>query len=173
MAINRLVIVGCGAAKQDDRSKAKDLYTSTYFRKKREYAETVGDAWLILSAQHGLLHPNQEVDPYDTTIGDLTDSQLDELAHSVGMTLIDYIATLFGRSSEQNQIIVLAGRSYINPLKEREAFSAGIGETFVYPLQQNNLGGIGEQMAWLGDRIDAHACEQTQLPIEASGGMEQ
>jgi len=166
MAINRLVIVGCGAAKQDHRTKAKGLYTSTYFKKKREYAETVGDAWLILSAEHGLVHPEQPIDPYDTTIGDLTDSQLDELAHSVGMTLIDYIANLVSKNTRPTEIIVLAGRSYINPLKSREAFSAGIDETVLYPFQQNNLGGIGEQMAWLGDRTDAHACEQTQLLIE-------
>ena len=173
MAINRLVIVGCGAAKQDHRSKAKDLYTSTYFKKKREYAETVGTRWLILSAEHGLIKPDRDIAPYDTRITDLCEDELDEFAHRIGMALIDHVATLITIGVEITEIVVLAGRSYINPLKEREAFSAGIDETVVYPFQQNNLGGIGEQMAWLGDRIDAHACEQTQLPIEASGGMEQ
>ena len=35
-----LVVVGCGAAKRDEPTVAKDLYTSTYFQKKREFASS-------------------------------------------------------------------------------------------------------------------------------------
>jgi hypothetical protein len=37
---------------------AKDAYTGSFFRRNREYAETFGDDWAILSAKHGLVAPN-------------------------------------------------------------------------------------------------------------------
>ena len=118
-----LVVVGCGAAKRDGPTVAKDLYTSTYFQKKREFAEQRGDFWQILSAEHGLISPELEVAPYDTTISDLTDGELDQLAHEVGMDLIDWMAAHEIDGETVDEIIVLAGKSYIDPLREREAFA--------------------------------------------------
>ena len=164
-----LVVVGCGAAKRDGPTVAKDLYTSTYFQKKREFAEQRGDFWQILSAEHGLISPELEVAPYDTTISDLTDGELDQLAHEVGMDLIDWMAAHEIDGETVDEIIVLAGKSYIDPLREREAFAAGIDERVSYPLQENDLGGIGEQMAWLGDRAAAGG-EQSKLVTD--GGTE-
>jgi len=99
-----LVLVGCGKAKRDPEDpvdlheavvgpdekvrkhgpsgpawRAEDLYTSTYFSAKREFAETVtqwasgrdGWPWSILSAEHDVLPPWKPVPPYDTTIDDL------------------------------------------------------------------------------------------------------
>jgi len=152
-----LVIVGCGAAKQDSPAPARDLYTSTYFQKKREYAEVVGDEWAILSAEHGLVIPDEELEPYETSIDDLGDEELDQLAHEVGMDLIDWVhweLTQYSQS-EVDRIVVLAGKRYIEPLRSRETFHAGIEEEVVFPLQQNDLGGIGEQMGWLKERVEA------------------
>ena len=168
----RLVIVGCGAAKQDDPAPAKDLYTSTYFAKKREYAVELGDFWAVLSAEHGLIEPTAEIAPYDTTISDLDEDDLGELAHSVGIGLIDWVAHLAGSGVTVDEIVVLAGRSYIHPLKEREAFAAGIEAPVVYPLQQNNLGGIGEQMAWLSDRISSTNTTQQRLVPDGGERLE-
>ncbi|MFD1601002.1 hypothetical protein ACFSBX_18875, partial [Halobellus rarus] len=83
---------------------------------------------------------------------------------------------------EIEEIIVLAGRSYLDPLREREAFSAGIDPTVTFPLQTNDLGGIGEQMGWLSERIAAESAEQTRLvadggeyrhPLEDIDGLEE
>ncbi|WP_158589369.1 DUF6884 domain-containing protein [Halococcus sp. IIIV-5B] len=49
------VYVGYGAKKQDSEAYAYNLYTSSYFQKKREYAELVGDSWSVLSALYGSL----------------------------------------------------------------------------------------------------------------------
>lgn len=159
-----LVIVGCGAAKRDEVAPAKNLYTSTYFHKKREFAEQRGDFWQILSAEHGLLSPELEIPPYDTTITDLTDAELDQLAHEVGVDLIDWVAAHEICGETVSEIIILAGKSYIEPLREREAFAAGIDERVSYPLQENDLGGIGEQMAWLGDRTSPGGEQSTLIP---------
>jgi hypothetical protein len=168
-----LVIVGCGAAKRDrtlvpgklrvKRYPAKDLYTSTYFAKKREYAEVVGDQWMILSAHHALLPPDEKIKPYDRSVDDLDDDQLDRWAHQVGMTLIEWVSWVRGEGLDIEKIVVLAGSRYLEPLRERDVFSAGVEERVEYPLQQNNLGGIGEQMAWLGDRVEAESAEQQTL----------
>jgi hypothetical protein len=162
-----LVIVGCGSAKRDNRGRrvpARDLYTSTYFEKKRDYAESVGDEWMILSAKHGLIAPESKFSTYDTSIDDLGGDELDALAHQVGMTLIDWAA--YGGDVER--VAVLAGKRYLQPLRMRDAFSAGVSARVVYPLQQNDLGGIGEQMAWLGERADAADHQQVRL-TEVSG----
>lgn len=174
-----LVIVGCGSAKQDrelepgtlrmKRYPAKELYTSTYFQKKREYAEVVGDQWAILSAHHGILPPDEEVKPYDRSIDDLDDDQLHRLAHQVGMTLIEWVAWEHGEGRPVGRVVVLAGKRYLDPLRERDAFSAGISAHVVFPFQQNQLGGIGEQMAWLGNRVEAAQSEQRPL-VDAAGG---
>jgi len=174
----KYVIVGCGSAKRDrelvpgklrvKRYPAKDLYTSTYFKKKREYAETVGDQWMILSALHGLIPPGEKIKPYNVSIDDLDDDRLDNLAHRVGMTLIEWVSWEQQKNNVVEEIVVLAGRKYVEPLREREAFDAGIEPRVTFPLQQNDLGGIGEQMGWLNGRVKAENHEQTALV--ADGG---
>ncbi|WP_134672653.1 DUF6884 domain-containing protein [Halorussus marinus] len=177
----RFVIVGCGSAKRDrelepgtlfeKRWPARDLYTSNYFGLKREYAEERGDQWMILSALHGLIPPTEEIKPYDVTIDDLDDARLDQLAHRVGMTLIEWVEWECNEGNEVEEIAVLAGRKYLDPLRERDAFSAGIGPRVVFPLQQADLGGIGEQMHWLKERVEASQQKQTTLVTD--GGRDQ
>jgi len=161
----RFVLVGCGAAKRDGSQgqtyPAEELYTSTYFQKKREYAEKRGDQWMILSAEHGLVPPTAELRPYETSIDDLDEDGVDQLAHEVGIELIEWLAWEQGNGCDVDEIVVLAGKKYIEPLRQRETFHAGIDPTVVFPLQQNDLGGIGEQMAWLDARCEGH--EQTTL----------
>lgn len=174
----RFVIAGCGDAKRDrelepgslriKRYPAKDLYTSTYFGKKREFAETVGDQWMILSALHGLLPPGEAIKPYDVAIDDLDDERLDQLAHQVGMTLIEWVAQVQGKGHDVEEIVVLAGTKYLDPLRERDAFYTGTDVRVSYPFQQHDFGGIGGQMAWLKERVDAH--QQTQTRLETDGG---
>jgi hypothetical protein len=77
----RFVLIGCGAAKAQETVEARELYTSSYFAVKRQYAEAAvqwartadrrANTWGILSAEHGVLMPRLEVGPYDTTIDDL------------------------------------------------------------------------------------------------------
>ncbi len=40
-------------------------YTSDYFTKMRNYAEASGHPWFILSAEHGLVQPDEWLEPYD------------------------------------------------------------------------------------------------------------
>ena len=63
-----IVLVGCGKSKLAHAAPAKDLYTGPLFKKAMAYAELVGDEWYILSAKHGLIHPDVVIEPYNETV---------------------------------------------------------------------------------------------------------
>jgi len=61
-----MTLIQCTDSKRDTASKARDLYDeSRYFRKMRAWAEWRGVPWFILSAKHGLVHPEQILFTYD------------------------------------------------------------------------------------------------------------
>ena len=62
------VLISCVGQKTAHPAPAKDLYRSDWFIKARKYAENKGARWAILSAEHGLLMPDQVVDPYEKTL---------------------------------------------------------------------------------------------------------
>ena len=64
--------MGCVKAKACSPSQACDLYVSTLFRSRRLYVEDSCDEWWILSAEHGLVHPNQILKPYDLSMQELS-----------------------------------------------------------------------------------------------------
>lgn len=65
----KIGLVGCTKAKHNGPARAKDLYMpSPLFRGRRAYVERSCDSWFILSALHGLVDPNQLLDPYDVTL---------------------------------------------------------------------------------------------------------
>jgi len=68
--LDRIVIVGCGAAKRDGPCAAADLYTGSLFRAGRRAAEALAPGrWLILSARFGLLAPQVPVRRYELRLG--------------------------------------------------------------------------------------------------------
>ena len=66
-----LIIIPCGKQKiwhSDPKLgsiAAKEAYTSYLFKVYREYAETFGAEWRILSAKYGITHPDQLIQNYD------------------------------------------------------------------------------------------------------------
>jgi len=69
-----IVLLMCGKNKLSHKAKAKDLYTSPRFQKSIEYAKTLTDYSniYVLSAKHGLLGLEQEIDPYDKSIYEMS-----------------------------------------------------------------------------------------------------
>jgi hypothetical protein len=69
-----IVLLMCGKNKLSHKAKAKDLYTSPRFQKSIEYAKTITDYSniYVLSAKHGLLGLEQEIDPYDKSIYEMS-----------------------------------------------------------------------------------------------------
>ena len=60
-----LYLVSCAKSKRDVRAAARDLYRSATFRKSRACVERTGRPWAILSAEHGLLWPDDVIAPYE------------------------------------------------------------------------------------------------------------
>jgi len=72
-----IVLLMCGRNKLSQKAKAKDLYTSPRFQKSLEYAKTLTDYSniYVLSAKHGLLGLEQEIDCYDKSIYEMPDKE--------------------------------------------------------------------------------------------------
>lgn len=65
-----IVLVTCVKSKGLAPAAAKDLYTSALFVKERAYAERGGAPWYILSAEHGLVAPDEWLAPYERYLPD-------------------------------------------------------------------------------------------------------
>ena len=62
----RVTLIQCTNKKNKRCHKARYLYeASTYFCKMRDWARSTGNPWYILSAKHGLVHPDTVLSPYD------------------------------------------------------------------------------------------------------------
>jgi uncharacterized protein DUF6884 len=72
MTSRTVCIVSCTAHKRDTRMPAENLYSSDLFYKSRRFAQANFDSWLILSAKHGLIKPDQVIEPYDCNLGSLS-----------------------------------------------------------------------------------------------------
>ncbi len=66
----RIGLVGCVKKKTVVPRAAKDLYLSALFLGRRSFVERSCGEWWILSAKHGLVHPDEVLAPYDVTLKD-------------------------------------------------------------------------------------------------------
>lgn len=135
----RLVLVSCVGKKASAPCTAATLYQSDWFKKARRYAEQYGDEWRILSAGHGLVHPYQELAPYDVSMGDLDAQERREWAASV----LDDLR--WGRPplKRADHVEILAGvkyREHLVPELKRQ------GVKVTVPMEGL---GIGQQKQWL------------------------
>ena len=84
----RLYLVSCTKRKGWKAAPARELYTSLWFVKARAYVESTGQPWFILSDEHGLVHPDRILEPYDTY---LKDSEREQWSHSVMRQLTPHL----------------------------------------------------------------------------------
>src|SRR5258708_6886513 len=61
-------LVSCVGKKGAIATRARDLYTSDWFSKARAYVEVSRAPWFILSAEYGLLAPDEVIAPYEKTL---------------------------------------------------------------------------------------------------------
>ena len=136
-----IALVSCVSRKQSAASAAKDLYQSDWFRKARAYVEQNQWPWYILSAQHGLLSPNQVISPYELTLKLLPAQERRKWADVVFHQITD-IAT------PPCCLKIFAGQAY------REYLSRRLQE-HEYQVEVPLLGlRIGKQLSWLKSHLD-------------------
>ncbi len=103
----KIILISCASKKLPIRSKAKDLYISTLFDLNLKFAYSMKpDAVYILSAKHGLLHLETEIDPYNLPLNDMTQREVKEWALKV-ISQLEAIADLLN-----DHFIFLAGDKY-------------------------------------------------------------
>ena len=113
--VREVGLVSCVSAKRGEATVPRDLYTSTYFVKMREYAQQEHDEWWILSAKHGLLDPDGEpIEPYDETLRDATADERRDWAD----TVVDQLSAE-GQFDEPVRFVVHAGKDYYGELIPR------------------------------------------------------
>ncbi|GAA2471419.1 hypothetical protein GCM10009858_05970 [Terrabacter carboxydivorans] len=106
-----VVLVSCAKTKRATPGPAKDLYVSPLFRGQRRYAEDSGRPWFILSAEHGLLAPEEWLAPYERYLPDTPPAYRDAWGQWVVARLELLQGPLRGRVVE-----VHAGAHYANAL---------------------------------------------------------
>lgn len=131
-----VVLIGCSSRKLSRSSPARELYASDLFRKSVRYAEGRGWPFAILSALHGLVLPDQVLDPYDFKASKLRGDAL----RSWGLAVSQRLEDTFPRAT----FVLLAGSLY------RAAVEPLGTDRFSDPLKGLE---IGERLQWLKREI--------------------
>jgi hypothetical protein len=145
-----VILVGCVKSKCSYIAPAKDLYNSTLWRWRRAYAEMSGCQWYILSAKHGLLHPDVEIAPYDLALVDLPVFKRREWSQHVLSDLTRKFHNLQGKVIE-----VHAGKEYVKYGLEDGLCKSG---AFLYrPLAHI---GLFRQPAWYREQLNLSSSQE-------------
>lgn len=138
-----LVLVGCVKKKLDVPAPAKDLYVSTLFRKERTYAEKSGVPWFVLSARHGLVDPEQFLEPYDLRLSNTSRTYRGCWGARVVDQLRETAGPLDGRTIELH-----AGSAYTDAIRD---LLIAEGATVIEPLAGLRM---GARLAWYGSPFE-------------------
>ena len=138
--MRRLYLINDVTQQRRKPHPAAALFSSDWFQKARELAELDGDLWYILSAEYGLLEPDQEIAPYDTQITDFDEYDLEQWRRQ-------FFYELVKRLEPGDEIVLLAAKEYRDQI-------ADVLKGSDYPTHIPLTGmGYGEQQKWLKDKI--------------------
>jgi hypothetical protein len=155
-----VVLVTCVKTKRSTPAAAKDLYTSSLFQKQRLYAERAGVPWFILSAEHGLVGPDEWLAPYERYLPDCPPSYRRAWGQWVAARLELLHGSLQGTAIEIHASSLYA--SCLTPELHR------LGASVSTPLTGLSQ---GERLAWYGTSgirrpIDAHVHTPATTPTQ-------
>jgi hypothetical protein len=129
-------LLSCVKKKRLVPTPAKDLYTSDWFTKARHFVDLKGCLWFILSAEYGLVDPDQIIAPYEKTLKSMPVGERRQWAQKV-------IRQMDEKIPSPSCVVFLAGKRY--------------REFLLNHLRSNNIAvevpmqglKIGEQLRWL------------------------
>lgn len=124
-----IYFIACSFTKLDRAAPACDLYQGQAFKAARQIAEQNRADYWILSAKHGLIHPDTITAPYDEYLASMSKAQ----RTAWGLMVCEQIkaAQLTSRDA-----VILAGKHYAAPI-------AHLFPTLSLPLAGL---GIGQQL---------------------------
>lgn len=141
----RVCLVACSKRKKQQPCSARQLYDSTLFKASKEFAINCCDDWRILSALHGLVHPDSYLRPYDREMSDHDSFERREWTDKV-------LADINFQCQAGTVITFLAGEKYIKPLSQPLLQN---GYRLANPLKGK---GIGKRVQWLNQANKSDAC---------------
>jgi hypothetical protein len=101
-------LVACCKTKLGRPAPARELYQGTLFKLSVAWLEPRVDGWAILSAKHGVVMPDQVVEPYEQTLVGASRRAVADWNVAANMDL----RTMFpGR-----RFLVIAGKAYMGAL---------------------------------------------------------
>ncbi|MCA0401557.1 MAG: hypothetical protein LCH38_12160 [Proteobacteria bacterium] len=103
-----LAVIGCSRKKRAEPAPAQELYTSDRFKRFLGLARRLEAPFVILSGKHGIVQPNQTIDPYDVDVARLPQEERSSWAERA----IDALASL----AEGRTISLWAIDDYCHPL---------------------------------------------------------
>ena len=151
------VILGCVSGKRPGSAKAKDLYDSHLFFRRRRYAESTGKPWFIFSAKHGILDPDQQIEWYDVALS----KQPMEYRRRIGRQAAEQLEALVG-SLNGRRFEIHAGASYVGALRPEITRRGG---TLINPVEGLQ---IGHLLHWYD--VQAGAGTRTRAPLAPASG---
>jgi len=134
----KIVLIACASKKLEEKAKARDIYSSTLFKLNLKYAKSLNpERIFVISAKHGLIDLEQEIEPYDETLNKMKIEDRRLWAEKVLEQLKKNL------DIEKDEIIFLAGKKY------REFLIPYI-KNYKVPLMGL---GIGKQLKFLKENI--------------------
>ena len=109
--VETVLLVMCSGRKQSASAPAEELYTAPFFEAARDLAKRHSTRWFVISGKYGLLHPKTIVDPYDLDLGKTSEQARQTWAS-------DLVAELLQHISRQDRVVILANRTYADPLRD-------------------------------------------------------
>ena len=150
-------LVSCVSQKLPHAAPARFFYCSDWFQKARALMEAGGWRWHILSAEYGLVDPNDQLQPYDRRLHDMGVKERFEWSDWIVNTLhLQYLG------EDHVDYAVLAGKVYRKWLVPKLTYLGGA--TARVPMQGL---GIGEQKRWLKEQAEhtrQQNCPKLQRP---------
>jgi len=111
--MKNVALISCVKSKKTNKLIVSDLYTSTLFKYNLAYAKKIGsDEIYILSALHGLLRLDEQIEPYEKTLNKMRKAERLECSKKVISQLKELC------SIDNTNFTILAGvkyREYILP----------------------------------------------------------
>lgn len=103
--LRTVYLISCVSKKRATPAQVRDLYISDWFLKARDYVESTRCPWFILSAEHGLVAPNQILAPYERTLNAMRKPERQAWTMRVKAQMENSLAAA-------DHIVVLAGVRY-------------------------------------------------------------
>jgi len=132
----RVALLGCGKAKLDRPAPAAQLYTGSLFRQALRYGAQRFDQRYVLSALHGLVALEKELEPYELALKSLRRREREAWGARVAQSL----ASLF--AGFEVELTFLCGRDYADEVRWRLPPTWQVSE----PLRGL---GLGQRLAML------------------------